>query len=141
MSETARRWYKHPLSRVLSQAIYPLLVLACWQTFGFEITTYALIVAGAVASAVFIISYRPFDLRSHGPAGKNLLVMTWSTFLLFFLTILFNLVDLPQWLEEGLSLLTIGGIVYAVVQRVVIWRSVRRDQRELIKAQDANTRT
>lgn len=98
-------------------------------TLAYELASLALIVAGFVGCVVFVLSYRPFDLRAHGPAGRHLLVMSWSLLLLFGLTLLFRAWDAPAWFSQPVALLVIGAIVFAVWDRVRLLRRVKREHR------------
>lgn len=92
----------------------------------FAILTRALRLLGAIGCVVFILEYRPFSLRSHGPAGQHLLTMSWGLLGLFGLPLVFAFVPIPLAVARTIAFLVVGVIVFAVWQRVWLHRQVKK---------------
>jgi len=110
------------------------IVLLTWIGFGFETVGLLLIIASFVGCVVFVVSYRPFDLRKHGRAGRHLLVMSWSLLGLFGVSLLNMFVPLPLGLMKTVSVVILSAITFAVWQRVALLRDVRYPQRPPVDA-------
>ena len=80
--------------------------------------------------ARFIWRYRPFDLRSHGPAGRHLLVMTWALWALYTVSLVGMVVPIPPLAASVLVLLVLSGICFAVLQRNRLLDTVLTDPEE-----------
>ena len=108
----------------------------------YTIVSTALFALTLLGCVVFIVDYRPLNLRHHGPAGAHLLSMSWCLTVLYGMTLLLMVIDLPLWVVHWLIAVPIFTAICAVVwQREWLNRRVKNGRIGPVRAEREPTRT